>query len=364
MKKVYRLLGYFILSIYLSVPSLSLAENNSFIDMNQRHVNLPAEVKRAVVIPIPAASLLASLDLGTQRLAGIHPFAKVAAQEGLLSRMFPAINQIASDTVGQGFSPNIETLLAAQPDLVWQWGHLGNDIVEPIVQAGLKVAIILYPYHDDSRMQQWITLMGISIGQMARARQMIEWRQQTLADVIKKTAHIPGAQKVRVLYLSRFLSEIQTIGSTSHTNSDIQRAGGVSITADFGGARTINQEQIMVWNPDIILLGNFEVGLLPEHIYQSPALAEVAAVKNRRVYKIPIGGFIWDAPNQETPLYWQWLAMTFYPDNIAWPLRAEIHRQYDFLYGYRPTSQDIDGVLQLEANKASERYHQQFKDGL
>ncbi|ANI28553.1 ABC transporter substrate-binding protein [Yersinia entomophaga] len=357
-----QLYSFFILFGFLWFPTICLAENNSFIDMNQRAVSLLEPVKRAVVIPIPAASLLVSLDRSTQRLAGIHPFAKVAAQEGMLSRMFPEIDLLPSDTVGAGFTPNIETLLAAQPDLVWQWGHLGDDIVTPIELAGLKVALILYPYHDDSRMQQWITLMGRSIGQNERAQQIIAWRQRTLAEVTQKVAQIPQQQKVRVLYLSRFLSEIHTIGKTSHTNSDIQRAGGLSITADFGGARTINQEQIMVWNPDVILLGNFEPGLLPRHIYQSPALAEVAAVKNKRVYKIPIGGFIWDAPNQETPLYWQWLSMVFYPDKIYWPLRSEIVRQYDFLYRYQPTDKELDSILQMDANNVTKEYSQRFKD--
>lgn len=347
---------------FFAIPWALADDSIQLTDMKQRSVVLNALAKRAVVIPIPAASLQVSLDQGTDRLAGIHPFAKVAAEQGMLVTMFPTMASLSSDTVGHGFMPNIETLLTIQPDLVWQWGHLGNDIVDPIVLAGLNIALILYPYHDDTQTQQWISLIGESIGQEVRAEEIIQWRQKTLRDLDGVVTSIPQQQKPRVLYLSRFLSEIQTVSRTSHTNQDIKRAGGVSITAEFNGPRVINQKQIIVWNPDIILLGNFETGVIPADIYASPALAEVAAVKNKRVYKIPNGGFIWDAPSQETPLYWQWLMDIFYPENISGPLKSKIIESYSFLYGYDLSQRELNKILQLEANKLSVHYIDLFKD--
>ncbi|HEN3281943.1 TPA: ABC transporter substrate-binding protein [Yersinia enterocolitica] len=353
------------ISLFVFSASWSLANSNiQLTDMQQRTVHLEGPVKAAVVIPIPASSLLVSLDKRTARLAGIHPFAKVAAEQGILTKMYPAIASLPSDTVGHGFMPNIETLLSIQPDLVWQWGHLGNDIVDPIVTAGLNVALILYPYQDDTQMQQWVSLMGKSIGREQRATEIILWRQKALQDAVARVTLIPDEQKPRVLYLSRFISEIQTISRTSHTNQDILRGGGISITQDFNGPRTINQEQIIIWDPDIILLGNFETGVTPEDIYSSPALAEVTAVKYKKVYKIPNGGFIWDAPSQETPLYWQWLNDIFYPRNVLSSLKSNIVENYTFLYDYNLNQQEVNKILQLDANKLSAHYTELFKDEL
>lgn len=353
---------FFSLFIFLTTPWVLASNNIQLTDMKQRSVHLQGPVKRSVVIPIPAASVLVSLDKSAVRLAGIHPFAKVAAEQGTLVRMFPAMASLPSETVGHGFMPNIETLLTIKPDLVWQWGHLGNDIVDPIVMAGLNVALILYPYHDDTQIQQWISLMGKSIGRESRAEEIVRWRQKVLRDIEEKTALIPHVKKPRVLYLARFLSEIQTFRQISHTNQDIKRTGGISVTADYNGPGTINQEQIIVWNPDIILLGNFETGVVPADIYGSPVLAEVAAVKNKRVYKIPNGGFIWDSPSQETPLYWQWLTDIFYPENIIDPLKPKIIESYSFLYGYSLSERELNKILQLDANKLSEHYIDLFKD--
>ncbi|MFI0489716.1 MAG: ABC transporter substrate-binding protein [Yersinia sp. (in: enterobacteria)] len=359
---IYSIMTFFCLFIFSSLLRVLASSDIQLTDMSQRSVHLNGPVKRAVVIPIPVSSLLVSLDKGSDRLAGIHPFAKIAAEQGMLIKMFPAVASLPSDTVGHGFMPNIETLLSIQPDLVWQWGHLGNDIVDPIVQAGLSVAIISYPYQDDTQMQQWISLIGKSIGRELRAEEIIRWRQKVLRDVELQAALRLDKHKPRVLYLSRFLSEIQTISRTSHTNQDIRRAGGVSITEDFNGPRTINQEQIIVWDPDIILIGNFETGVIPSDIYTSPALAEVTAVKNKRVYKIPNGGFIWDAPGQETPLYWQWLTDVFYPNNIISSLKPKIVERYSFLYDYSLSQRELNKILQSDANKLSACYTELFKD--
>lgn len=325
-----------------------------FTDMANRNIRLSAPATRIVVIPIPAASMLVGLDESSEKLVGMYPFAGVAAREGMLGHMFPAVLNVRSDMVGNNFTPNIEALLNVQPDLVWQWGHRGDDILSPMRDAGLTVATLNYGKESDT--QRWITLMGTTLGKPEKAAGMLRWRQDVIDALAATTAAIPEAEQPRVLYLSHFNQSIQTFGATSHNNADFALAGGVSLNRDLTGPRTLNIEQILLWDPDIILLGNFEQGLKPDDVYLNPVLSGVAAVKNRRVYKLPIGGFIWDAPNQETPLYWQWLSMIFHPQTAHWPLRAEIRRRYQQLYGYGVTEQQIDGILQVELNRGSQDY--------
>lgn len=46
-----------------------------FTDMSQQNIELAAPAQRIVVIPIPAASMLVSVDESSKRLARMHPFA-------------------------------------------------------------------------------------------------------------------------------------------------------------------------------------------------------------------------------------------------------------------------------------------------
>lgn len=330
------------------------SEAVDFTDMSGDPIHLSAPAKRIVVIPIPAASMLVGMDESSEKLVGMHPFAKVAARDGMLGKMFSPVLQVNSNVVGNNFTPNIEALLNVEPDLVWQWGHRGDDIISPMREAGLTVATL--DYGQERYTQEWIRLMGQTLGHSEKAQKMIHWRQEVVASLSSTTAKIPESEQPRVLYLSHFNQSIQTFGSTSHNNADFALAGGVSLNRDLTGPRTLNIEQILVWNPDIILLGNFEEGLSPEDVYRNPMLSDVAAVKNQRVYKLPIGGFIWDAPNQETPLYWQWLSMIFHPETVNMPLREEIRLRYQQLYGYNVSDEQIDGILQMEMNKGSQHY--------
>ncbi|MEX9790260.1 ABC transporter substrate-binding protein [Providencia rettgeri] len=325
-----------------------------FTDMSGDKIHLSAPAKRIVVIPIPAASMLVGMDESSEKLVGMHPFAKVAARDGMLSQMFSPVLQVNSNVVGNNFTPNIEALLNVEPDLVWQWGHRGDDIISPMRDAGLTVATL--DYGQERYTQEWVRLMGQTLGHNDKAQKMIQWRQEVVDTLSTTTAEIPEAQQPRVLYLSHFNQSIQTFGSTSHNNADFALAGGVSLNRDLTGPRTLNIEQILVWDPDIILLGNFEEGLSPADVYRNPMLSEVTAVKNQRVYKLPIGGFIWDAPNQETPLYWQWLSMILHPETMKMPLREEIRLRYQQLYGYDVSDEQIDGILQIEMNKSSQHY--------
>ena len=85
-------------------------------------------------------------------------------------------------------------------------------------------------------------------------------------------------------------------------------------------------------------------------------LAELEAVRQRRVYKIPAAGYRWDPPSQESPLYWQWLSLILQPAHFDWPLRANIRTQLQQLYGYDATEDDLDAVLHLAENRGSQGY--------
>ena len=235
------------------IHSVNASQPVDFKDMSGQQVHLSAPAKRIVVIPIPAASMLVGIDESSEKLVGMHPFAKVAARDGMLGTMFPSVLQVNSNVVGNNFTPNIEALLNVDPDLVWQWGHRGDDILSPMRDAGLTVATL--DYGKESYTQEWIRLMGLTLGHDQKAAEMIRWRQSVVDHLSSTTAKIPEPEQPRVLYLSHFNQSIQTFGSTSHNNADFALAGGVSLNRDLTGPRTLNIEQILVWDPDIILLG-------------------------------------------------------------------------------------------------------------
>jgi iron complex transport system substrate-binding protein len=96
-------------------------------------------------------------------------------------------------------------------------------------------------------------------------------------------------------------------------------------------------------------------------VYDDPVWKNIAAVRSRRVYKVPLGGYRWDPPGQESPLMWHWLSDIAFPQEQS-GLRSKITDYYRMLYNYRPTNADVDRILWAEQNRQSADY-QQFNAG-
>ena len=135
-------------------PSLSFADPITLTDQGGRTVTLSKPADRIASIPIPMASTIIVVDGGTSKLVGMNPTAKSAIVEGVLGTIFPQAKDIPSDITAPNFIPNIEELAATNPDLVIQWADYGSDMVDPITNAGLNVALISYGTEEKTRYYQ------------------------------------------------------------------------------------------------------------------------------------------------------------------------------------------------------------------
>ncbi|WP_321990960.1 ABC transporter substrate-binding protein [Marispirochaeta aestuarii] len=323
-------------------------------DQTGRRVAVPSSVERVVTIPIPAASMMIAIDGGTDRLVGMHPKSKSALEEGILREFFPEALDIRSDVVGNGFMPNVETLLQVDPQLVFQWGHLGADVTDPLENAGINTALLLYG--NQEYLEGWIQAFGTVLGREEKAQRILDWHQATLEEIRGAMEAVPQDEKPRVLYFLRYLSSKSVAAQGTYNDFYLNLAGAVNPAGDMKSFPEISEEQIIAWDPEIILLNGFESDLSPADVYGNEKLADVSAVKNHKVYKVPLGGYRWDPPNQESPLMWKWLAMVFHPEMFSYDLRAEIVANYEWIYGKIPTEDQIDGILRIDMNADAAGY--------
>ncbi|PDS34731.1 ABC transporter substrate-binding protein [Rhizobium anhuiense] len=344
------------LAAVLFAPA-AFAEEIVFKDQGNREVRLAKAAERVVSIVIPMASTVIALDGSTRRLVGMNPTAKSAVVEGILGKIFPEAKDIPSDVTAPNFVPNVEALTAANPDLVIQWGDRGADIVAPITNAGLTTMLILYGTEELTR--DYMTMASKAIGKPEWIGELVEWRDRVQKDIEAKATVIPDDKRPNVLYLGRALSDISASGTKGNYNAwSIALAGGKNASAELNGTVSVNKEQIAQWNPDVIFLNAFEAKLNVDWVYKDPILSLTNAAKSKRVYKMPLGGYRWDPPNQESPLSWMWTANLLHPDIFRYDLRAEMKTAYKTLYNYDLTDGDIDNILWLKDQGASADYAQ------
>ena len=330
------------------------AQAVTFKDQNGQTVSVPAKVDKVVVIPIPLASLVMAIDQGAGRLGGINAEARDDITHGLLGRLYPAAARIPTAVAGTSFVPNVEALAAANPGLVIQWGDKGDGLIRPIKNLGLPVLTLRYG--DSAWVAEWMRLVGKAMGRTERAERLARWYEAGLAEAAKRSAATPDAERPTALYLYRTRSGWLVAGKGTSMDGDIRRAGGRNPAGDTPGFYPVSLEQLLAWDPEVVLLNNFEPGLKPSDIYDDGRLAGLSAIRGKRVYSYPRGGFRWDPPSQETPLSIEWLSALFHPGQPVAGFRQRVKEAYQLLYGYALSPAEIDEILKVGANGRSTGY--------
>lgn len=337
------------------LPQLAEAAGVQTKDLTGAEIVLSKPVERVVALPAPSAPTLVAVDRSADRLVGMHQTVREVAKSGLLGRLFPRLNDVPASLLSAGksaFMPNVEAIAALEPDLVLQRGELGPQVVSPLVEAGLKTALIVYGDEDATRRN--IRLMADLVGQPERGEALVAWRDDVLGRIARPDHAASGGPTV--LFLSRMAGHLVATGTGTPTDFAMTVAGGRNVAAERAGSITVTAEQIMIWDPQIILLNSANRDLNPTDVYADPLLSSTAAAKARRVYKAPVGAFRWEPPNAENPLFWLWLAKLFAPDDQTYDLRGEIRRGIALVYGREPSEAEIDHLLLPEINQGALNY--------
>ena len=332
------------------------ADHIQFYDQANRKITLKSEAKKVVTIPIPLSSLSISIDGNTSRLVSINPIAKEAIHNGILNTIFPESKNLSTKAVGANFVPNIEELLKLNPDLVFQWAHFGQSIIEPLKNAGLNV--VLLKYGEEELVQEWFKILAKTYNQEERVNKILKHREKVKYRLKILTKNVKS--KPKVLYFLRMKQKLMVAGEESFNNYSINLTGGENIMG-FKKFKELNIEKIIEYNPEVILLNNFESKLTLKEVYSHPLLSLTDAAKNKQVYKLPLGGERWDPPGQESPLMWLWLFKILHPNLANYDLKNEIKEAYKLLYNYEINENEIKNILHFNINKNSKYYKRLFQ---
>jgi iron complex transport system substrate-binding protein len=297
-----------------------------------------------------------ALDGSSRRVVGIHPAARQSIEEGFLRRVFPEALSIRSDvTQGGNFNPNLETILQLRPQIVLQWTEPA-DIINALDRARIPVAGLTNDPPNQQVHERNLMIVGAVIGQSTRTDTLLASQRRVLGEIESIAAAISPTQKKRLLYLRLMQPSIVPAGPETYQDFWMRLVGGYNVAEARGlDSATINLEQILVWNPEVIFLGAFDKSM-PAELLSNPALQRVDAVRSGRVYKLPHGGYRWDPGSHESHLGWQWAAMLVHPDRFNFDLRRQVRETYRFLYNYEVTESDLDEILQMSLNSASAGY--------
>jgi iron complex transport system substrate-binding protein len=252
------------------------------------------------------------------------------------------------------FNPNVESILALKPDVVFQWAtSASGDVIAVLDRTGVPVLGMRAGSQED--VAGFISMIGAVSGNAPRAAELLARQQEERRKLEAAMSGLAEAQRPRVIYFIRAAQILRVSGKKTNNDFYIRLAGGQNVAAESPPQSTVTIEQILTWNPQVVLLGNFDAAV-PADIYADPRWQGVDAVKNRRVYKVPLGGYRWDPPSQESALMWIWLAGLLQPEREPATLRATMRDWFGFLYRHDLSDDEIDGILFVAQNRQSAGY--------
>jgi iron complex transport system substrate-binding protein len=152
-----------------------------------------------------------------------------------------------------GFStPNIEQVVAMNPDLVLATVIHQAEIIPQLEAKGLTV-VAVNPITINEVLDA-IMLVGQVTGQEAEARSLIFDMQKRIDAVTDKTGALSEAQKPRVLYVV-WHDPLMAAGTGTLHDELIRTAGGTNVAGDLEGYDTISLETVIAANPQVMIAG-------------------------------------------------------------------------------------------------------------
>ncbi len=247
---------------------------------------------------------------------------------------------------GRGGDANLEVILAAKPDLIFDFGSVAPTYVSLAdrvqAQTGVPYALI------DGRFAhtaEALRLMGEILGVEQRAAKLAAYAERTFAELDAMLAKIPHEQRPRV-YLARGPEGLETGVRGSINTEIIERVGAINV-ADAPGRRGIldvSIEQVLLWNPEVVVTWDDR---FYGRVWDDPSWRGTDAVRNRRVYLSPSEPFGWidRPPSINRLLGVRWLASVLYPDRFEGDLRAMTREFYALFYQVELSDPQLDGLL-------------------
>jgi len=187
------------------------------------------------------------------------------------------------EKVGGYSTPDIEKIIALQPDLILADSIHAKEVIPALEERGLTV-FALAPKNLDGILED-IRIVGEITEKEKEAFELVAQMESRIEAVTDK---IKELERPRVFYIT-WHDPLWSVGSGIIINELIEKAGGVNIFQDIAGHRIVNLETVIARNPEVTIactgLGEAK-GKPFEWAMEEPRLGVTEARKNNRTYQI------------------------------------------------------------------------------
>lgn len=299
-------------------------ETITVTDHDGNTVKLPRKIDRIAVCDIlPLPSVLSVFFDSADKIVAMAPSSMSAAKNSLLSELYPEILNADTSAIS-GSDVNTEELMKLNPQVVF-YNASSTQIGEKLRKAGFNavaISVNKWDYNAVETLNQWLNLLSQIFPDEANKRAALvrEYSEKSMKLVQERTNPLKDTERARVFFLFQYNdSSIVTSGQKFFGQWWADSIGAVNVAKELkeDNSVKVTLEQVYKWNPDTVLITNFNT-FYPEDLYTNSVgsydWSGIDAVKNHKVYKMPLGMYRSYTPGIDTPITLLWMAKTVYPD--------------------------------------------------
>lgn len=250
---------------------------------------------------------------------------------------------------GKKANLNMEALMVADPQVVIDIGEIKGSKEEMIkdlddLQAKLNIPVVfISSYLDD--MATTYKDLGVLLNEEDRAIERAAYCEKTINQANQLRSKLEKDDEISIYYGS----EIDGLTSFPKGNFHTQvfpALGINNIVEGSGKWVKVSPEQLIIWNPDYIILSEKEA--YDSFINNDSPFKDVKAVKDGNIFLIPNGPFNWidGPPAMNRILGLQWLANLIYPDKTNIDIYKEAKTFYELFYNYKLSDSELNQLLE------------------
>ena len=304
------------------------AATRVFTDSCGREVTVPANVEK-VAVSGPLAQIVV-FAMAPDKLVGIANAWDESAAQFLDTKYYdlPLLGQLYG---GKG-EMNLETLLAAAPDVVIDVGEPKGSIVEDMDALQEQTGI---PFvHIDAylaAMDDTYAMLGDLLAMPNEAQGLADYcryaydKVKAIADSVEKVdlLYVTGEEGLNVIARGSYHAEV--------IDMLCNNLAVVDEPSSKGTGNEVDMEQILNWNPDAVI---FAPGSIYSTVADNENWQTIPAIRDGRYYEVPMGPYNWMGfpPSVQRILGMQWMAKVLYPDAADYDMYETTQTYFQLFY--------------------------------
>ncbi|OPY72662.1 MAG: High-affinity heme uptake system protein IsdE precursor [Syntrophorhabdus sp. PtaU1.Bin058] len=339
------ILRLFAVFLLMALACTTHSQGREITDMFGKKVPVPDRPQRVFSTSPPITYMLYAID--PSMLVGLN-FPVREWEKRYLRKEMQAL-PVLGGWFGQGATPNLEMVLKVNPEIVIVSKHDSamNDKVDNAMRMMPMpvVNVILDSIFDYSEAFRYL---GRVLGRGARAEELAVYTRRTLSEATSLAGSVPVQKRVSVYY-AEGVDGLSTECDSSQHAELIPLVGGHNVhhckSGDLFGMDKISLEQIMLYNPEVILVME---GVFYGKVFSDPRWQRIKAVRNKRVYLIPNQPFNWfDRPPSFMRLLGvKWLANLLYPERYRIDIVKEVRAFFKLFLGVELTAEEAKRMME------------------